>query len=110
MVEINLSSINRINIEQGDGSTAITFSDWRGSETTITMGTFTAYLLTEKLNEASSADLKGGIHIEYTEYRDKMKEYGCGKMTVPFVAWQALRDFDAMTNKIREANKTNENN
>ena len=103
MVEITLSSINRIDVEQGDDNTTIVFSDWRGSETTIAMGTFTAYLLTEKLNEASSADLKGGMHIEYAEYRAKMEEYGCKKMTVPFEAWKALREFEAITKKTQEA-------
>ena len=96
MVTINLSNINRIRIEQGNGSTTIIFSGWRGSDTTITMDTFDANLLTEKLNEVSG-------DIEYKEHRAKMKEYGCDKLTVLLEVWKAHREFEAMTNKIREA-------
>lgn len=102
-VEIKLEGLEEINIDTSTSRAVITLIYASGTAVRLNMAKDDAIILTEALKQGFAND-HHSIQ-EYETYKAQMKEYGCGRMIVPYDVWKAYREYDERTKKMQEATR-----
>lgn len=100
-MDIRLDGLYKIDIDVKTHLASINLTYSNGINIRLVMPKEEAANLAEAMGRAFPKDEP--LLKEYEEYKTKIKELGCEETMVPFEVWKAHREFEAMTNKIREA-------